>query len=33
MRDEAVGALWPCTFFRDHADLTVVADRAAATQL
>jgi glucosamine-6-phosphate deaminase len=33
MRDEAVSALWPCTFFRGHADLTLVADRAAASHL
>ena len=33
MRDETVGALWPCTFFRDHEDLTLVADRSAASQL
>ena len=33
MRDEPVSEAWPCTFFRDHADLTVIADRAAASQL
>lgn len=33
MRDETVGEAWPCTFFRDHPDLTVIADAAAASQL
>ena len=33
MRDEAVSALWPCTFFRDHPGLVVVADEAAASHL
>jgi len=33
MRDEPVGEAWPCTFLRSHADLTVIADRAAAAQL
>jgi len=33
MRDEAASALWPCTLLRDHPDLTVIADEAAAAQL
>ena len=33
MRDEPVSEAWPCTFFRDHPDLTVIADQAAASQL
>jgi glucosamine-6-phosphate deaminase len=33
MRTEAPNGEWPCTFFRGHADLTVVADTAAAAQL
>lgn len=33
MRDEPLSEAWPCSFFRDHPDLTVVADRAAAAQL
>lgn len=33
MRDEPVGEAWPCTFFRDHPDLTVIADAPAASQL
>ena len=33
MRDEPVGEAWPCTFLRDHLDLTVIADEAAASQL
>jgi glucosamine-6-phosphate deaminase len=33
MRDEPVSEAWPCTFLRDHPDLTVVADRAAGAQL
>jgi len=33
MRDEPVGEGWPCTFLRDHRDLTVIADAAAASQL
>lgn len=33
MRDDDVSEAWPCTFFRDHPDLTLVADRAAAAQL
>lgn len=33
MRDEAVGEAWPCTYFRHHPDLTVIADAAAASQL
>jgi glucosamine-6-phosphate deaminase len=33
MRDEGVGEAWPCTFFRDHPDLTVIADASAASQL
>lgn len=33
MRDEGVGEAWPCTFLRDHRDLTVIADEAAASQL
>jgi glucosamine-6-phosphate deaminase len=33
MRADEVSEAWPCTFFRDHPDLTVLADRAAAAQL
>lgn len=33
MRDDSAGDAWPCTLFRDHADLTVLADEAAASQL
>jgi glucosamine-6-phosphate deaminase len=33
MRDEPVGEAWPCTLFRAHPDLTVIADRTAAAQL
>ena len=33
MRDERASEKWPCTLFRDHADLLVVADEAAASQL
>lgn len=33
MRDEPSGGAWPCTLFRDHPDLTVIADEAAASQL
>lgn len=33
MRDEPVSEAWPCTFLRDHPDLTVIADEAAASQL
>ena len=33
MRDEPVGEAWPCTVLRDHPDLTVIADQAAAAQL
>ncbi|MCM2258617.1 MAG: glucosamine-6-phosphate deaminase [Vicinamibacteria bacterium] len=30
LRSGAASAAWPCTFLRDHTDLTVLADRAAA---
>lgn len=33
MRDEPASEAWPCSLFRDHAGLTVIADRAAASQL
>lgn len=33
LRDHPRSEDWPCTFFRDHADLLVVADAAAAAQL
>ena len=33
MRDEPVSEAWPCTFLRGHTDLTVIADRTAASQL
>jgi len=33
MRDEPASAAWPCSLFRSHADLTVIADRTAASQL
>ena len=33
MRDDAKNDAWPCTLFRDHADLTVLADGKAASQL
>ena len=33
MRDEPAGEAWPCTLFRGHRDLTVIADPAAASQL
>jgi glucosamine-6-phosphate deaminase len=33
MRDDAPSPLWPCTLLRGHANLTVVADEAAASQL
>ena len=33
MRDERPSEKWPCTLFRDHADLLVVADEGAASQL
>jgi len=33
MRDDPQSEAWPCTLFRDHQDLTVIADRAAASQL
>lgn len=33
MRDDEVSAAWPCTFFRDHQSLTLVADVPAAAQL
>jgi len=33
MRDEPAGEAWPCTLFRGHPDLTVIADRPAASQL
>jgi glucosamine-6-phosphate deaminase len=33
MRDEPKSEGWPCTFFRDHRDLTLIADQKAASQL
>jgi glucosamine-6-phosphate deaminase len=33
MRDDPPGDSWPCTLFRDHANLTVIADPPAASQL
>jgi glucosamine-6-phosphate deaminase len=33
MRDDEVSEAWPCTFFRDHKDLTLIADPRAAAQL
>jgi glucosamine-6-phosphate deaminase len=33
LRDDPVSALWPCTFFRGHSDLRVIADASAASQL
>ena len=33
MRDEPPSEAWPCSLFRDHTDLTVVADSAAGSQL
>ena len=33
MRDDAPGDRWPCTYFRDHPDLLVLADERAAAQL
>ncbi len=33
MREDPIDEDWPCTFFRDHADLTVLADASAAAQL
>jgi len=33
LRDDPTSDQWPCTFFRDHKDLTVVADAEAAAQL
>lgn len=33
MREDPASAQWPCTFFRDHTDLTVIADAEAASQL
>jgi glucosamine-6-phosphate deaminase len=33
MRDEPLSEAWPCTFFRGHPDLTVIADASAASQL
>ena len=33
MRDDEGTAAWPCTLFRDHPEITVIADRAAAAQL
>ena len=33
LRDHPVGEAWPCTFFREHGDLTVIADTPAASQL
>lgn len=33
LRDDPTSDDWPCTFFRDHPDLTVIADAAAAAQL
>jgi len=33
MRDEPPTEAWPCTLFQSHPDLTVIADRAAASQL
>ncbi|MEO5762201.1 MAG: glucosamine-6-phosphate deaminase [Vicinamibacteria bacterium] len=33
MRDDLISAEWPCTSFRDHPGLVVLADEAAASQL
>ena len=33
LRDDPKSDQWPCTFFRDHPDLTVIADAGAAAQL
>ena len=33
MREDPIDEGWPCTLFRDHADLTVLADASAAAQL
>lgn len=33
LRDAPVSDAWPCTFFRDHPRLTVIADAEAAAQL
>jgi glucosamine-6-phosphate deaminase len=33
MREAPVSGEWPCTFLRDHTDLTVIADGPAAAQL
>jgi len=33
MRDDPPGDAWPCTLFRDHPGLTILADGKAAAQL
>lgn len=33
MRDHPPNQAWPCTFFRNHRDLSVIADATAAAQL
>jgi glucosamine-6-phosphate deaminase len=33
LRDDPQSDHWPCTFFRDHSDLTVIADAGAGAQL
>lgn len=33
MRDDEGTSAWPCTLFRDHPEIRVIADRAAAAQL
>lgn len=33
LRDDPQSDQWPCTFFRDHQDLTVLADAGAGAQL
>ena len=33
LRDHPMGEDWPCTFFREHGGLTVIADAPAASQL
>lgn len=33
LRDDPPSDRWPCTLFRDHPDLTVIADAEAAAQL
>ena len=33
LRDDPQSDQWPCTFFRDHPDITVIADAGAGAQL